>query len=80
MDETVRAGVTNVLDKERGNYAVAVPTNARPRGSVTFSLHGAWKNDRLPEPGDVVLLAQLVRKKAGWRAYDARPLPLSEPL
>ncbi len=68
----IKAVVQKVVKKAKhGPYAVA--TSEGVKGSITFSLgEGIWKEKSLPERGYVVLLNDLRKKRAGWRAEQAR--------
>jgi hypothetical protein len=53
-----------------GAYAV---TKSEELGSITFSLASpVWRETNLPEPGDYVVLTQIRKKRAGWRAQGGR--------
>jgi len=57
-------------DGRHGPYAVAT---AEGLGSITFSLEGSvWNEEDVPEPGEIVLLSKLRKKRAGWRAMFGR--------
>lgn len=59
-----------ILDGKHGPYAVAREDRL---GVVTFSLdRNVWREKKFPEPGTCVILSDLVRKSAGWRAENAR--------
>ncbi len=67
-----RATIQKVLPGgKHGPYAVAL---AEEDGrNITFSLdQPVWQGDSLPEPGTIVMLSQLQKKRAGWRASSAR--------
>ncbi len=66
-----RAIVQKVLDSGRhGPYAVA---RSKQLGSVTFSLASdVWAEKRWPEPGTEVILSEVIKKRAGWRAQHGR--------
>lgn len=56
---------------EHGPYVVA--RSSELDGSVTFSLDSkTWQEKDWPEPGTVVLLSDVRKKRAGWRAHRAR--------
>ncbi len=64
VQATIKAG-------EHGPYAVTKCDGLE--GSVTFSLvPPAWPEKEWPEPGSVVVLSQVHRKRAGWRANHSR--------
>src|SRR3989344_4808606 len=73
--DVCKAIVRKVFRKSpRGPFAVATPVD-RPDidGSVTFSFEPTvWDSDTLPEAGSAVLLGKLRKKRAGWRAKEAR--------
>jgi len=53
-----------------GPYAVA---KNDALGSITFSLgKKVWEETIEPEPGTYVLLSQITKKRAGWRAGSGR--------
>lgn len=59
-----------VSNGKHGPYAVA---HHEELGSVTFALTPeVWKNKKWPEAGSEVLLSNITRKRAGWRAGSAR--------
>ena len=70
--EAYKAVVQRVIrDGAHGPYAVA--SSIQLDGSVTFSLEPTvWVEDELPEEGVVVLLSDIRRKRAGWRAKKGR--------
>ena len=48
-------------------------------GPVTFSLKPeVWKEKVWPEPGTYVVLSQVIKKRAGWRAQHGRFLQPSD--
>lgn len=60
-----------VEDGRHGPYAVA--TSEDIEGTITFSLSpDVWKEVEWPKPGFDVLLINVVSKRAGWRALEAR--------
>lgn len=59
-----------VKQGKHGPYAVAKSTEL---GSVTFSLDSpVWTENRYPERGVYVVLSDLQKKRAGWRAQQGR--------
>jgi len=70
MDENYQAVVQKVIKNgNHGPYAVALCEV----GTVTFSLEkDVWQEDKFPEPGTFVLLADFQKKRAGWRAKSGR--------
>ena len=77
MSDTLRAVVQSVVRGQHGPFAVA--TSRQVEGSVTFSLaHPVWQERGEPEPGVTVVLSNLVKKRAGWRAMEARFLRPSD--
>lgn len=59
-----------VKNGPHGPYAVG---RSEDIGSVTFSLDKpVWKEKRWPETGTVVILSQIIQKRAGWRAQLGR--------
>lgn len=71
MDEYV-AVVEKIVGKgKHGPYAVA--SSQQLGEMVTFSLDQAvWEEASRPERGEFVILSDLRRKRAGWRAMKAR--------
>lgn len=71
MSDTVQAIVQKIVrDGKHGPYAVA---KSEELGSVTFSLgEDVWSEKDMPEPGTFVLLSDLRKKRAGWRANSGR--------
>jgi hypothetical protein len=66
----IEAIVQNVVPGKHGLYAVTTSTSIK--GSITFSLHKeVWKEDGIPERGNLVILTDVRRKPSGWRAYKA---------
>lgn len=64
VEKIVRTG-------KHGPYAVA--RTAELDGSVTFSLDSEnWQEREWPEPGTCVMLSDVRKKRAGWRAHRAR--------
>lgn len=70
--EAVEAVVQKVVTNgKRGPFLVATAKGIV--GSVTCSLEPtSWQETSWPEPGEVVLLEQLRKKRAGWRAKKGR--------
>jgi len=68
----LKAVVQKVVPKgKHGPFAVA--TSDQIEGSVTFSLDPTvWREKEWPEQGSVVLLGELQKKCAGWRAKIGR--------
>lgn len=64
-----------VVDKiinngKHGPYAVA---RCDQFESITFSLdQKVWQEENWPEPGTCVILSQVIKKRAGWRANHGR--------
>jgi hypothetical protein len=55
---------------KHGPYAVA---RSDELGSVTFSLDkDVWQEGDWPEAGTCVMLSQIRKKRAGWRAQHGR--------
>ena len=72
-----QATVQKIAKGKHGRYAVA--TSEDVLGSITFSLnYPYWQEVNDPDPGTVVELSDLRRKKAGWRAMRARDLQPTE--
>ncbi|MDD2913592.1 MAG: hypothetical protein PHS29_03085 [Candidatus Pacebacteria bacterium] len=59
-----------VINGHHGPYAVA---RSEDLGLVTFSLdEKVWQEKDFPEPGILVILSDIRKKRAGWRAYSGR--------
>jgi hypothetical protein len=67
-----RGVVQSVInDGKHGSYAVA--KSDLIEGSITFSLEPeVWTEEAMPREGFEVILGDVRRKRAGWRAYSAR--------
>jgi len=67
-----------ILEGDHGPYVV---TRCREIGLiVTFSLDPkVWQEADRPEPGMIVVLSQLRKKRAGWRAQQARFVEPADP-
>lgn len=69
--------VQSVRDGPHGKFAIA--TCEGVEGSITFSLDkSVWQESDEPEPGSVVWLSDLRKKRAGWRAMCGRYLRPSD--
>ncbi len=56
-----------------GSHGPYVVTRNEVLGSITFSLDPkVWREEVRPEPGTYVLLSQITKKRAGWRAGSGR--------
>ena len=56
-----------------GKHGPYVVTKCDEIGSITFSLDKeTWQEKESPKPGTVVVLSQVIKKRAGWRANSAR--------
>ena len=65
-----------ILNGRHGPYAVA---SSNDLGCVTFSLDSKiWQESDYPEPGTFVVLSQVRKKRAGWRAQCGRFLNPSD--
>ena len=69
--KSYQAVVEKIIRNGRhGPYAVA---RSEEIGNVTFSLDPeVWREDDWPEPGMYVVLSQIRKKRAGWRAKHGR--------
>ena len=68
---SINAIVQKILEGKHGQYAVA--TSQEIEGSITFSFERAvWQEDNLPQIGTIVVLSNLQKKRAGWRAMKSR--------
>lgn len=80
-DPSVTAIVQSVfINGRHGPYAVATCKDNDPlKDPITFSLNGnVWGEDRFPEKGEYVVLNQLTKKSAGWRANKSRFFGLAD--
>lgn len=70
-EKNYRAIVEKIIQGGRhGAYAVA---RSDELGSVTFSLDGnVWQESDWPEAGTYVMLWDMRKKRAGWRAQHGR--------
>ena len=66
-----RAVVEKIIPNgQHGPYAVA---RSDELGSITFSLdNSVWQEQGLPESGTYVVLSQMRKVRAGWRANSGR--------
>ena len=78
MENIIKAVVQKVIqDGKHGPFVVA--TSEEIEGSVTFSLEPTiWLEVDQPEEGMLVLLGELRKKRAGWRAKKGRFWRLSD--
>jgi hypothetical protein len=79
-DKTIyRAIVEKIIPKgKHGPYAVA-RCDGLGTGTVTFSLTPkVWPEKESPEPGMYVVLSEVRKKRAGWRAQNVRFLKPSD--
>ena len=72
QDRVLTAIVQKICPRGRhGPYAVAACEEIE--ALITFALSDdVWHEKRLPEKGDVVLLSDVRRRPAGWRAHEGR--------
>jgi len=77
MGDDYRAVVQKIVSNgKHGPFAVA---GSEELGSVTFSLSATvWKGEQWPETGTYVVLSQVMKKRAGWRANHGRLLKPSD--
>lgn len=78
-DESYQAIVEKIIPNgHHGPYAVA---RCAAIESITFSLDKpVWQEKSWPEPGSYVVLSQVCKKRAGWRAECGRFMkPSDEP-
>ena len=70
-EEEYRGVVEKVISRGRhGPYAVACVSGV---GLVTFALTDeVWGEKRWPDPGTLVVLSDIRKKRAGWRAESGR--------
>ena|SRR3989338_1429349 len=72
---TVVAVVSKVVEGRHGSYAICFDRVEIIKSPITFSLSlPCWEGEDSPEGGMIVVLTNLRRKKAGWRALNARYL------
>lgn len=70
MDNYVAIVEKTVCNGKHGSYAIA---RSSELGSVTFSLdRKVWSETDEPERGVFVILSDVRKKRAGWRAMSAR--------
>ena len=71
MKQQYEAMVEKVIaNGKHGSYAVATH---KKLGKITFSLdHKVWKEKETPDAGSLVILQSVRKKRAGWRAKQAR--------
>ena len=56
-----------------GSHGPFAKASSEELGTITFSLNpNVWKESRLPEEGDYVVLSDIRAKRAGWRAESGR--------
>lgn len=78
-DGSVRAVVERVVPQGRHGPYMVTRSDGEARLNITVSLDKTvWQEQTLPEPGTYVILSQLSKKRAGWRAGSARLLQLSD--
>lgn len=66
----IEAVFQSLVPGRHGKYLVCTADSVE--GSITVSL-GNWRENRLPEPGEILMLGDLTQKKGGgWRAGIAR--------
>lgn len=70
-DRSYQAVVQTIVSGgKHGPYAVA---RSEELGLITFSLDSkVWQESDWPEPGTCVVLSQVRKKRAGWRAQHGR--------
>jgi len=73
-ESAVKATVQKVfLNATGGPYVTAKAKGIR--GSITFSLlEDVWQEHTVPQQGMIVVLSELHKRSAGWRAMSARLL------
>ena len=72
-----RAVVRQIIEGKHGSYAVA--TSPQITESITFSLDpGVWQEKEYPQNGYEVILSDVRKKRAGWRAHSARFVRLTD--
>jgi hypothetical protein len=72
MDQKSYTGTVEkvISNGNHGPYAVA---STQDLGLVTFSLKpSVWQENRHPEGGSIVVLSEISKKRAGWRADHGR--------
>lgn len=76
--DAIKAVVQNVIPQGRhGSFAIAA--SDKVEGSITFSLkEDVWQEQEWPEQGTIVVLSNLRKKRAGWRAMSGRFLRPSD--
>jgi hypothetical protein len=62
-----------IAEGRHGPYAKAKCEDPANLGTITFSLDSSvWQEETWPEEGDYVILTQVKKKRAGWRAQSGR--------
>ena len=78
MDENSYKAVVQKIVRQGAHGPYAVATEAE-LVMVTFSLEpDVWEEKTWPEEGDVVVLSEIRKKRAGWRANRGRFLQQSD--
>ena len=79
MDDFYQAVVEKIIPSgKHGPYAVARHED-EAIGVITFSLDAkVWQEKQYPEPGTIVVLSEVCKKRAGWRAMNGRFLKPSD--
>lgn len=78
MKDEIVAVVQDIVQGKHGPYAVAT-SDSHPDINFTFSLEKlVWNEEKLPSKGTYVVLSDIQRKKAGWRAESARLYTLED--
>jgi hypothetical protein len=70
LSDTVVGVVQRTVDGKHGPYAVV---SVDSLGNVTFALDSpVWTEKDPPQRGEEVILSDIRKKRAGWRAHSAR--------
>lgn len=69
----LKAVVHQIYSGPHGDYVFALSQDSGPITKLTFSLEShTWKEQKRPNNGEVVCLTNLIEKRAGWQAREAR--------
>ena len=75
QDGLILKGIVHRLydDGPHGSFALALIQGPGPTAKLTFSLEPpVWQESRKPKEGEAVFLSQIMEKRAGWQAGEAR--------
>lgn len=79
IPKTLKGVVHRLYSGPHGPYALALIEDSETIRKLTFSLlPTTWKEADQPREGEIVCLSQLVEKRAGWQAREARFWQMSD--